>query len=317
MSPVRWHASAVLPRPVPPAAVGGGSLSIAPSVLAPTVAGMASGVGAGSAAPPAVWVRSSDPNVVCGVHDRRGAAEPLEVFIKFKCGASPAVTRFLVLVYADEWMHRLLETWELVVHALQRVDVHALVGQTSLAKAVLRGDGAAGGAAGLVQCFSSTPRELRLRPNAPFPLSAGLTEVALALRPLQPGRRQYVVHAVDLARRALLASWLVCTVNRLPAVTKAFSIAVPAALGARKKVSLANPYSYDTTYTFYADQPNLLRFSQPTLTLPAGQTKYIGLQFAPLPGGRPPSAGETRLLVFVNNEEDKNEECMEINVTYA
>ena len=51
---------------------------------------------------------------------RRSATDAVEVFIKFKCGASPAVTRFLVQVYADEWQHRLLETWELVVHALQR-----------------------------------------------------------------------------------------------------------------------------------------------------------------------------------------------------
>ena len=48
----------------------------------------------------AVWLRASDPNVQCGVHARRGPADPLEVFVKFRCGASPAVTRFLVLVYA-------------------------------------------------------------------------------------------------------------------------------------------------------------------------------------------------------------------------
>ena len=42
------------------------------------------------------------------VHERRGASSPLEVFIKFKCGASPAVTRFLVLVYADAYQHRTL-----------------------------------------------------------------------------------------------------------------------------------------------------------------------------------------------------------------
>ena len=29
------------------------------------------------------------------------------------------------------------------------------------------------------------------------------------------------------------------------------------------------------------------------------------------------SAGQTRVLVFVNNEEDKNEECMEVTVSYA
>ena len=51
------------------------------------------------------------------------------------------------------------------------------------------------------------------------------------------GRRQYVVHAVDLARRALLSSWLVCAVNRLPAVSKALSCTVPAALGAKKSTA--------------------------------------------------------------------------------
>ena len=40
------------------------------------------------------------------------------------------------------------------------------------------------------------------------------------------------------------------------------------------------------------------------------------LQFAPLPHGKP-NAGETRVLVFVNNDEDKNEECMEISLSYV
>ena len=29
------------------------------------------------------------------------------------------------------------------------------------------------------------------------------------------------------------------------------------------------------------------------------------------------NAGETKLLVFVNNDEDKNEECMEVTVVYT
>ena len=54
-----------------------------------------------------------------------------------------------------------------------------------------------------------------------------------------------------------------------------------------------------------------------SLPIPAGGTRYIGLQFAPIAGGAAVSAGETRVLVFVNNEEDKNEECMQINVGYV
>lgn len=323
LAPVRWHASAALPQPPQPTMAGGALAASAAgggATAHPLGAsgGLASSsVGAASVSGGAVWVRASDPNVQCGVHERRAPTGPLEVFVKFKCGASPAVTRFLVLVYDDPYMHRLLETWELVVHALQRVDVHALVGQTSLAKALLRGEPHS--SHGLVQCFSSDGRELRLQPNAPFALAGGgLTEVSLALRPVQAGRKQYVVHAVDLSRRALLSSWLVCAVNRLPAVTKAFALTVPAALGARKKVSLSNPYAYEVGYTFYTDMPHLLKFSSPSVRLGVGESKYVGLQFAPLPHGRAAlGTGATRLLVFVNNEEDKNEECMEVTVSYV
>lgn len=202
------------------------------------------------------------------------------------------------------------------------------MGQTSVAKAMLRGDTASGGQAsrGLVQCFSSAPPELKLEPNAPFSLTGGLTEVTLALRPQSVGRRQYVVHAVDLSRRALLASWLVCAVNRLPAITKAFELQVPAALGARKKVALSNPYAYDATFHFSTDRPHLLSFSAPSITIPSQEAKYIGLHFSPMPsaggaaaskGRAAPSDGHTRVLVFVNNEEDKNEECMEISLRYV
>jgi len=309
---VRWHSTGLLATPlhadasdhVPPAPL--------PFSAAPTALGT-------SYAPQPVWVRTSDPDVVAGVHEQRTPNDPIEVSIKYKCAASPAVNRFLVLVYSDVWMHRLLETWEIIVHSLQRIDVHALVGQTSVAKALLRGE--AHSAHGLVQCFSSVPQELSLSPSAPFALAHGtLNEVSLKLRPLAAGRKQYVVHAVDLSRRALLSSWLVCAVNRFPAITKVFSLPVHSAFGANKKVSLSNPYTYDATFRFFTDQPHLLQFKESELVVPAGDTRYIGLKFLPLDGpsrAAATAAGSTKLLVFVNNEEDKNEECMEITVLYS
>ena len=63
-----------------------------------------------------------------------------------------------------------------------------------------------------------------------------------------------------------------------------------------------------------APNPNLNPALTPTLTsnphphptqvlVPAGETRYIGLKFAP-----PPAVlGSAKLHVFVNNEEDKNE----------
>ena len=291
---VRWHASGMLQQPLP------GTRSIPPRP-----ADEHSG-------DQPVWTMCSDPDVVTGVHEQCDATSPLEVSIKYRCGSSPGVSRFFVLVYADVWQHRLLETWELIVHALQRIDVDALVGQVSHAKVLLKGPATAQG--GLVQCFSSKTRELRIEPAAPFNLAPGaLNELALTLRPTHMGRKQYVVHAVDLNRGALLAAWLVNAVQRLPAVTKAFSLTVPHRYGASKKVSLSNPYTHDVHFVLSTDRPDLLSFKQPTLPIPAGETRYIGLKFVS------PAAvvGSDKLFVFVNNEEDKNEELMEITVVFS
>ena len=88
---------------------------------------------------------------------------------------------------------------------------------------------------------------------------------------------------------------------------------MPHGYGANKKVSLANPYTYDAHFALSTDRPDLLTFKQPTVLVPAGETRYIGLKFAP-----PPSVlGSAKLHVFVNNEEDKNEEFMEISLAFT
>ena len=94
----------------------------------------------------------------------------------------------------------------------------------------------------------------------------------------------------------------------------------PRAFGTNKKVSLANPYTYDATFNLLTDQPHLLQFKQTDLLVPAGETRYIGLKFAALEGASraaAAAAGSTKVLVFVNNEDDKNEECMEITLLYS
>lgn len=125
---VRWHSTGLLNTPIGASSSNQPPPAPLPFSAAPTSISE-------SFAPQPVWVRTSDPDVVAGVHEQRSPSDPIEVSIKYKCAASPTVNRFLVLIYADVWMHRLLETWEIIVHSLQRIDLHALVGQTSVAKA--------------------------------------------------------------------------------------------------------------------------------------------------------------------------------------
>jgi len=202
-----------------------------------------------------------------------------------------------------------------LVHSLERIDLHALVGESTHAKISIRGSER--GASGLVQCFSSAPSELRLTPEAPFALSSGsVNEIGVRLRPSTPGRQRYVVHAVELQSRKLVASWLINATQRLPAITKAFSLTVPLTLGANRKVSLTNPYTYDSRFFFRTDQPQLLAFKEAAIAIPAGESRYIGLSFVAL-SVSDMVASTVILRVFVNNDDDKNEECMEITVVYT
>ena len=88
---------------------------------------------------------------------------------------------------------------------------------------------------------------------------------------------------------------------------------MPHGYGAHKKVSLSNPYTYDAHFSLRTDRPDLLAFKQPTLPVPAGESRYIGLKFA----APPPGLGSAKLHIFVNNEADKNEELMEISLVFT
>ncbi len=54
-----------------------------------------------------------------------------------------------------------------------------------------------------------------------------------------------------------------------------------------------------------------MQFKQSVLELKGGESQYIGLKFAPAF-----NLNAAEILVFLNNEHDKVEECLSINVEY-
>ena len=62
------------------------------------------------------------------------------------------------------------------------------------------------------------------------------------------------------------------------------------------------------------DRPELLALKQRCLRIPGKEQRYIGLEFLAPPVG---IVGSAKMLVFVNNEEGKNEELLEVTATYA
>jgi len=58
--------------------------------------------------------------------------------LQVACGAAAQVKRFYIVVFMDAVMSRPLLIWQVFVHAMQRVDVAAVEGQTTRLTLMLR-----------------------------------------------------------------------------------------------------------------------------------------------------------------------------------
>ena len=65
-------------------------------------------------------------------------AQPFISLLKVPLGASPQIKRFFMAVYLDPWLARPIQIWQFYIHALQRVDVASVEGQTSRFSLLLR-----------------------------------------------------------------------------------------------------------------------------------------------------------------------------------
>ena len=265
-------------------------------------------------------VRASDPSVAVAIAGDAGdesgmAAE--EITIRFKCGGpeSRRTNAFYVCVYADKFLGRLVATWRVFVHAVPRVDISATMGQTAHAAMVVQG----GATARRVTAFTSHRDELHASPES-FELPAGaLTEVNLTFRPLVPGRMDMMVHLVDTERRELVHSRLVATETRVPNVSKTFDVDLRRGARTHKKIAYTNPYPRSRTFHLRCTHPLLMHFRPERLDLDAQGTRPMGLTFEPAEEWERAmrAAGETgpaEVMVFINDEEDKTEECFRIRV---
>ncbi|KAI8794088.1 nephrocystin-4 isoform X1 [Biomphalaria glabrata] len=256
-----------------------------------------------------VYVRCSDPNVIIDCKPTQ-PGEPHDIFLKVAVGASPQIKRFFLCAYIDPFLSRPAQIWQCYVHALQRVDVTCVEGQTSRIALLLKGTQASR----VVKCFTSHPQELVVSPQDPFILAAGTVhELAIGVRPMRTGSKFFYVNVVDIEYHQLVRSWLVCANCRSPIVSRAFELVLPVGGGknSSKRITYTNPYPVMKRFRLLCDRNDLLQFKESLLEIEGGGTHPIGLKFLPV---MQPGAAE--IMVFINDEEDKNEETFRVSVTY-
>ncbi|KAJ1619831.1 hypothetical protein T492DRAFT_408016 [Pavlovales sp. CCMP2436] len=203
---------------------------------------------------------------------------------------------------------------EVLVHSAVRIDVHAVVGERTQGRLVLR----APGNACTVDLFSSDELTLALSTSVPFDLLPNNPrEVAFVVRPplsARTPRREVLVHAVDVRSRSLVAAWLVCVRCVVPAISKTYDVNVVIGRNTSKKIALSNPYGLPRRFRLHCSRPDLISLKEKELTVPVGEFRYMGLRFSADSSLAP---GVAEVLVLVNNEEDKNEECMLVRVAFV
>ncbi|KAF6016808.1 NPHP4 [Bugula neritina] len=254
-------------------------------------------------------VKCSDANVICESYKRQ-TGEPQDVFIKAAVGASPQQKKFFVCIYSDMFMSKPDQIWQFYVHALQRVDVGCVEGQTTRISLILRGTQSSR----LVRCFTSHPGQMQVLPNEAFMLAAGAVhELHVGVKPLQSGTKFLYLNVVDLECHQLVRNWLVCVTCSTPVISKTFELQLPAdgGKGSNKRISFTNPYSQMKTFILSNNRNDLLQFKETRLEMHPKETRVIGLRFMPAL-----NTGSAEILIFINDNEDKNEETFRVKVNY-
>ncbi|XP_063799507.1 nephrocystin-4 isoform X2 [Pseudophryne corroboree] len=257
---------------------------------------------------PDLYVCSSDPNIICDTK-KLGPGEPQDVFLKVAGGPSPQIKNFFVALYTDPWLAAPIQIWQIYVHSLKRVDISCVTGQLTQMSLVLRGTQVVR----KVRAYSSHPQELKVDPESVFVLPPnGIQDLHIALRPYKASSKFIYLNLVDVDQHQLVASWLVCVLSRNPIISKAFEITISGGeKGCNKRITYTNPYQSKRVYSLHTNRPDLLQFKENTFQVSAAETYTIGLRFAPSE-----SSGLEEILIFINDQEDKNEETFCVKVKY-
>jgi hypothetical protein len=156
-------------------------------------------------------------------------------------------------------------------------------------------------------------------PNEKFMLSSGaVQEISVGVRPQNSGYKHYYLNVVDVEMHQLIHSWYIYIHSKPPVISKAFELTLPVAVNINpsnmtsKRVTYTNPYSSEKVFIISTNRDDLLTFKETRIRFIANETKTLALKF--LPNTKP---GFIEILVFINNENDTNEETFAIRATFV
>jgi hypothetical protein len=258
----------------------------------------------------ACHVVCNSAQVVCTAsRGRQGTIS--DVVLRCHCGKAGEAKRFFLLLYADRFASQLLECWQVVIDVYERQDLTGQAGQTTSATLAVKGL-----TAPTLACFhTSAPNEIAFRTGEVSLAPDVQNETQMSFLPLNIGRKEVLVHVVDVSSGRLVHGRVVYTAATSPPITRAFKIDLRAGGGSsNKRVGYQNPYGCQKSLRLRTNEPDILRFRDATLAVGPHEVKQIGLSFtAP---ERPPAAPMV-VLIFINDADtDKTLDCLAVTVSF-
>ncbi|KAI9099695.1 hypothetical protein DFS34DRAFT_615582 [Phlyctochytrium arcticum] len=261
-------------------------------------------------------VRCHLDEVVCAIEKGVNASTFALTFKHRRPPSAPSTLPLYFHVYQDPLHLVLICTLLVTLHTHTRLDVTAIVGQTNSANMVIRGTGV-GKVVGVWGDGGGT--DVRIMRSSPFVLPAAvLSEVPVLIRPRNLDVRRVLVNVIDMDQHTLLNTWLIVPHCQLPPISKSFDMCVSrSAHQINKRISYTNPYPTSKTFSLHTPSPHLLTFKHPTITLAPNAAAYIGFTLWPGQGNAGGQDDIWDILVLLNDEEDRVEECLRISTTFS
>ena len=222
---------------------------------------------------PYIYVRSSNPLVVCEVEPTRANSNGKSVIFKYRTSmASSIPEHFYLMFYEDKDLSVLQTVWKIYIHSLYRMDISGSLGDHVPASLICKGDKVR-----TLYCWSAGNDELQFDKTRVDIVGNALNEIKMSLSPKVIGDRIIRVNLVDANDLSLVQGWAIKAHVSSPQITKQFRVKVTKSV--HKKISFRNSYPVRKRFIVKSSMPAFLTVAEPLLDVQPGQVAFIRLVF--------------------------------------
>ncbi|KAG2374324.1 hypothetical protein C9374_010894 [Naegleria lovaniensis] len=212
-----------------------------------------------------------------------------------------------VLIFGDQYFHRLIEIWKVVIIPVQTFTFDAFIGQTNysefhIPKLSLSSDA-------YVRCEKIDNEHIDCSVEDEILHAKFTTELNS-----ERGTIYSMFHILETTNSVtkLLARYFFKINLQQQTPSKSYNHMIPINSTEKLKLSFVNAEPRTIDYTISSNHPELLRFKVEQVTLAPGQRHVIYMKFFPCF-----TIGSQEILLYINRKEDNQTvKCLGINVKY-